>query len=102
MSVLDILLGEGFDLAFTAQGDFAVGESDAQHVDLLLQTMQGEWREDALVGVGVTRYLKSPYGPAQASQLSREITIQLVRDGFTVLEVEVSDLTNASINAERL
>ena len=102
MSVLDLLLTEDFDLAFTPQGDVAIGESDAQHVQLLLQTNQGDWREDALVGVGVTRYLKAPYGPAQAAELGREITIQLERDGLRVLEVEVSDLANAHINAERI
>ncbi|MCB2379792.1 hypothetical protein LGH70_19505 [Hymenobacter sp. BT635] len=102
MKSLDILLDESFDLAVSAQGDFVLGESEAQHVDLLLQSRQGDWRENPLVGVGIARYLKAPYGPAQAAVLGREISVQLERDGLQVLELDVADLSDFKLNAERL
>jgi hypothetical protein len=97
----DLLLDENYDLAFSPGGDLAVGESDAQHIDLLLRTSQGEWRATPLVGIGLLRYLLSPYGPAQAGALSREVGVQLVQDGYQVLELDLADLSTATINAER-
>lgn len=101
MRALDILLDETGDLAIE-RGDFVVGESDQQHLVLLLQTTQGEWRQDPLVGVGLARYLSSPYGPAQAAELSRNLSIQLQRDGYTIIELDLAELNSAIINAERL
>ena len=101
MKAFDLLLDDTYDLAIE-RGDFAAGESDAQHVELLMQTNQGEWRQDPVTGIGLSRFVQAPYGPAQAAQLSRTITIQLERDGYRVLEVDVLDLANATLNAERL
>ena len=101
MQATDLLLTADYDLAFTEAGDLAVGESDGQHLALLQLTAPGEWRADPLVGIGLRRYLNAPYGPAQAAALQREFTIQLTRDGFQVLEIDLSDLSAARINAVR-
>lgn len=101
MKALDLLLDDGYDLAIGPDGDLLVGESDAQHLDLLLQTSAGDWRADPLVGIGLIRYLNGPHGLAQAAAFGREVTIQLVRDGYRVLALNVTDLANISINAER-
>lgn len=100
MKATDLLLDTDDDL-LVERGDFVVGESDAQHLDLLLRTTQGDWRADPLVGVGLLRYLKAPYGPAQAAPLTREVAIQLERDGYQVLELDLRDLADSTINAER-
>jgi hypothetical protein len=101
MKANDLLLDATYDLAIGPGGDLLVGESDAQHLDLLLQTFPGEWRADPLVGIGLVRYLNSPYGPAQAAAFGREVTIQLVRDGYRVLALNVADLVAITLNAER-
>ena len=38
MTATDLLLTADYDLAFTEAGDLAAGESDAQHLNLLLLT----------------------------------------------------------------
>lgn len=97
----DLLLDDNYDLALTPDGDLAVGPSDSQHIDLLLCTSQGEWRAAALVGIGLRRYLLSPYGPQQAAALSREVSVQLAQDGYQVLALDLRDLSAATLNAER-
>lgn len=101
MTATDLLLTADYDLAFTETGDWAVGASDSQHIGLLLLTAQGEWRADPLVGIGLRQYQNAPYGPAQAQALQREVGIQLQRDGYQVLEIELSNLAAAQLNAVR-
>ena len=101
MPATDLLLTADYDLAFTEAGDLAAGESDAQHLSLLLLTGQGEWRADPLVGVGLWRYQNAPYSPAQAQELQREVAVQLTRDGYQVLENDLSNLAAARLNAVR-
>ena len=101
MPATDLLLTADYDLAFTEAGDLAAGESDAQHLSLLLLTGQGEWRADPLVGVGLRQYQSGPLGPAETAALQREVNIQLTRDGYQVLENDLSDLSAARLNAVR-
>ena len=100
MKAYDLLLDDTLDLRLE-QGDLVVAPSDAQHIDLLLRTAPGHWRHDPLAGVGLLRYLQAPYGPTQAGLLHRDIAIQLERDGYEVLNLDVQDLATATINAER-
>jgi hypothetical protein len=100
-AVTDLLLGPDYDLAFSEAGDLVVGESDGQHISLLLLTAQGEWRADPLVGVGLRRYQSAPYGRTQAQALQREVAVQLQRDGYQVLENDLADLSAAKLNAVR-
>lgn len=97
----DLLLTADYDLAF-AGGDLAVGESDGQHLGLLMLSSPGEWRTNPLVGIGLRRYQNAPLGPAQVAELQREVTIQLVRDGYQVLDLNLSNLQAAVINAVRI
>ena len=101
MLATDLLLTADYDLAFTEAGDLAVGASDGQHLALLLLTNPGEWRADPVVGVGLRRYQSGPLGPAETAALQREVSIQLTRDGYQVLELDLSDLEAARINAVR-
>jgi hypothetical protein len=97
----DLLLGTDYDLAFTEAGDVAVGTSDSQHIGLLLLSTQGEWRADPLVGIGLRRYQNAPLGPAETAALQREVTIQLTRDGYQVLDLDLSNMEAAVLNAVR-
>lgn len=102
MPTTDLLLTADYDLAITEAGDLAVGESDGQHLALLLLTNQGEWREGPLVGIGLRRYQNAPLGPAETAALQREVSIQFTRDGYQVLDLDLSDLAAATINAVRI
>ena len=101
MQATDILLAADYDLAFTNAGDIAVGESDGQHLNLLLLTSPGEWRADPVAGIGLRRYQNAPLGPTETAALQREVSIQLTRDGYQVLELDLSNLSAAVLNAVR-
>ena len=101
MNATDLLLTADYDLAFTVDGDLAVGASDSQHQALLLLSQQGEWRQTPLAGVGLRRYENAPYGPAQVAALQREVTIQFTRDGYQLVDLDLRDLGNTRLNAIR-
>ncbi len=73
----DILLKES-DLQLI-NGDFFVGESQNQSVELLLQSMQGEWKEHPEAGCGLS---KAQNGVIDRF-FTRNIRVQLEADGFS-------------------
>lgn len=83
MASFDILL-EDYDL-FIKDGDF-VGNVDTekQHVDLILQTAQGDWRKFPFCGLGIDSFISSPN---TEGLLRREATVQLKADGYNVLSI---------------
>ncbi len=86
MNTTDIVLQEN-DLAFF-QGDFRLGDSDAQHIEHLLSAEKGNYAQFPTVGVGIGQYQN---GTATSDQISREIRLELQRDGYQVAAVEVRD-----------
>lgn len=74
----DIIL-ENDDLKIV-NGDFFVGESQNQSVELLLKSMQGEWKEHPEAGCGL---LKAQNGVIDRF-FQRNIRVQLEADGFSV------------------
>jgi hypothetical protein len=81
MAVQDILLNlvDGdFDLEIK-NGDFVVGPSDPQHVELILKTYLGNWEQFILLGVGIDLYQASS---GMQGILKRNTTIQLDTDGY--------------------
>jgi hypothetical protein len=62
-------------------GDYDINFSDNQHIEDIIQSFNGDWKQFPMVGVGVSSYLAST---GQQQQLTREILIQLKADGFTV------------------
>ena len=70
------------DLYFDpSYGDFQIAPSDNQHIDDILMAHPGDWKQNPEVGVGVPSYISSD---GQEQKLSREIIIQLKRDGYVV------------------
>lgn len=89
------------DLKFS-NGDFAIGDSNEQHVVLIVNTNLGSWKQFPLCGVGVHNYLGSSN---KVLSLKRLINLQLSQDGFTNINVSSLNLGENfqySINAERL
>ncbi|MEI8111181.1 MAG: hypothetical protein WCH59_09350 [Chitinophagia bacterium] len=78
------------DLYITS-GDFAVIESDTQHIADTINSFPGWWKENPADGVGVFAYLNSS---GQEQTLKRAIQIQLTSDGYKVSNPQVS--TDAS------
>ena len=73
----DILVGENNDLELIA-GDFSMGESLLQEAGLILQSQQGNWKSDPLVGANMVELIK---GKHNRTAVEKRIKIQLERDG---------------------
>lgn len=97
--VKDIILADDNDLIINSTGDFDVKESDQQHVILLINTFLGQWKQDPLVGVGIINYLASS---GQQQTLRREITVQMIADGYDVKEIILKDNALYYIDANRV
>ena len=73
----DILVSENNDLELIA-GDFSIGEGLLQEVGLILQSQQGNWKSDPLVGANMVELIK---GKHNRTAVEKRIKIQLERDG---------------------
>lgn len=62
-------------------GDFLIGESDGQHVQDIINSWAGWWKEFPTLGVGVKRFLGRPGG---VQVVKRAIKIHLKSDGYRV------------------
>lgn len=78
-------------------GDFAISESDTQHIADTMNCFAGWWKEFPADGVGVFAYLGSS---GQEQKLKRAIQIELTKDGYNVSnpEVKVNAAGQLSIN----
>lgn len=81
----DILLDENFDI-IDEGFEWAEGESDDQHVLLLMITEKGENREFPFVGFGVRNRLK---GKFEREKFLRELDVELELDGYTDASVQL-------------
>lgn len=68
------------------KGDFLVGNSSNQSVELLLKTMQGEWKEYPEAGCG----LANAQNGIIDRFLQRNIQVQLQADGFSVQKLNIN------------
>ena len=73
----DILLDEGGDVRID-NGDFVVGESLDQEVQIILELAQGELKEDPLLGADLFRMINSN---ATEAELKQRVKVHLARDG---------------------
>jgi len=87
MVAQDFLLDENYDLLIDSAGDFVIGASDNQHIQDIIQSFIGWWKQYPLVGVGIQAYVNSN---GQDQALARSIQVQLQSDGFTVQSPQVT------------
>lgn len=73
------------DLYFV-DGDFAVADSDIQHVSDTIAAFPGWWKENPPDGVGIFQYLHSG---GQDQVIKRSIRINLLSDGYSADAVSV-------------
>ena len=81
----DIIL-EDDDLKIV-NGDFFIGESQNQSVELLLKSMQGEWKEHPESGCGLP---KAQNGVIDRF-FQRNIRVQLEADGFSIETLNINE-----------
>lgn len=76
----DILLDEDYNYK-VINGDFAVGDSDTQNVDLLLNSDKGHIREFLTNGIGLTRYVSAE---TEYPGLRNIVSTELIDDGYNL------------------
>jgi len=91
----DFLQDDNNDLIIE-NGDFKVGDAESQHIQDLLLSAKGEWKEHPLVGAELQRELKA----REYTRAVREANIQLTADGYHINEIDITD-SNITIDAER-
>ena len=100
MAQVDDILVESATCDFIIEGgDIKVGKSDQQHVEHIIRSDKGHWRQWPLIGVGIDRFQK---GPVIIQEIIQLIKLQLKSDNYNVREVRVSDEGQISIDAERI
>lgn len=84
-------------------GDFAIAESDQQHVSDTLAAFPGWWKQYPPDGVGMLQYLGST---GQEQTIERSIKIQLTSDGYKTTDAGITIDRNGQLtvnpNAEKL
>ena len=70
-------------------GDFSTGESDAQHVELLVSSNKGMFKESPTVGAGLIRFLKR--ADTAIREMRREINVQLAADGYKMTDLAMDE-----------
>lgn len=78
-------------------GDFLIDEASQQNLTHILLSQKGSFKEYPILGVGLTRYLKSPDVTTRL-RLENEIDKQLIYDNFSVRTLDVNDLKNIKID----
>jgi hypothetical protein len=98
MAVNDITL-EDKDLKIS-NGDFVIEQSDPQHIELIIDSHIGSWKQYPLCGVGIENFTKSS---GQSLALKRTISVQLEADGYSGVDVTVNplDVLDITVSAER-
>lgn len=77
-------------------GDYSVGVSDYQHVNDIIISAPGSWREYPTCGVGVTEYQSSS---GQKQTIERMINQQLSNDGCQNIFINITESpTGATFN----
>jgi len=88
---------------FFENGDFAITESDVQHVSDTISAFPGWWKENPTDGVGLFQYLHSA---GKEQQLERSMKINLLSDGYRAdaVSINIDAAGNLTINpnAEKL
>jgi hypothetical protein len=84
---LDILKDDENNILF-ADGDFATGQSDQQHVGDIFIANPGEYKEFPVIGFGAIRYIKRNISD---DEFKRDLKLQLNYDGYTNPRIDTSE-----------
>lgn len=78
-------------------GDFVIGDSDQQEIELLLISSPGDWKENPAVGVNLPQLVKSR---STETSIKKVINEQLIADGFKKVTIKL-DYPNIEVDATR-
>lgn len=88
---------DGLDHLVFKDGDFDMVESDQQHIQDIIESFPGWWKEYALLGVGISDYINSA---GKEQEIQGKIALQLRSDGYQKPTVSVNYSTNGDLTIE--
>lgn len=94
----DILLGADRDLLFI-EGDFNIGNSDEQHVEDILLSSKGEYKQFPLIGIDLLSFINSSSTLNTRQKLEKEISIQLLSDNANEIKVTTDNEGGIKVEA---
>jgi len=100
-AVKDIALNENNDIIIKG-GDFLIDYSDEVHVEQILKSAKGSWKQYPLLGVHLIKKTNMPTSETKLVALKKEMKIQLEYDNYRVNKIIVSDLNNTILDCERV
>jgi hypothetical protein len=83
-------------------GDLVVEASDQRHIEDIIDSAKGEWREFPALGVEIIRYLNSTGQVANRVGLLRAIRLNLEYDNFDIKKLSVEADGSILVDAKRL
>ena len=100
MGVTDIKLDEDGDLLIE-DGDFVLHESDEAHIEHILISNKGTWRQFPAIGVGLRSFLSGPLTRVIKNGLAKLIRVNLTFDGFKIRKLNVDNIEDVKLDATR-
>lgn len=98
MIVKDFILGGDDDIQIK-DGDFVVDESDAQHIQHIIMSSPGDWKQFPFIGLDTIAHINAP--ETDIDKLRKYIKLQLQSDGYNVEEISINSFEDINIKAER-
>jgi hypothetical protein len=95
----DIIIDSTGDMEI-ANGDVNVNLSDSQHIEHIITTDRGQFRQWPLVGVGLLRQIN---GTISQQSLRQQMKLQLESDNYNVRKIKFDPVNplNIDIDVER-
>lgn len=84
--MMDFLLDQNRDLKIE-NGDFVIGDSTEQNVELLFISTPGEWKEHIEAGVAIERTSNGNLDRF----IDRTIRVQMEADGYEITKLKISE-----------
>ena len=92
----DFLLDDDGDILIQ-NGDFVIGLSDENHIQDLIESFVGWWKEFPSVGVGIKQYQGSA---GKEQEIEQSIKLQLQKDGYNISLVRVTPNPDSTFNIQ--
>lgn len=97
MDVKDFNIDQNNDLIFL-NGDIDIDYSDNQHIQDIVYSFQGYWKQNPTCGVGIQQYLNSA---GMQQKIKNDIKLQLENDNYTVDSISIETDGAIKIDASR-
>lgn len=97
----DFLMDDDYD-CLIANGDFVVGESTSQEIQLHLKASKGNYYQHPLTGIGIDKYINASVSRAD---LKRTIRVDLEADNMEIVTLDVAgsgDDFEMNVDAKRV